>query len=127
MVLPAHLPWQAIATGHTGEGGGTTHHEIWWDLEMFYPSLTCAFSRFFCRHWRSEKWMAGNNLVTSNIKELRELLFRPAKSLLYPRGRSRHDLLAESRIHQEMGFRMQETVQPVNPNVCCENPALAYV
>lgn len=73
-----------------------------------------------------KKWIAGNNLLTSNIKEQRELLFRPAKSLLYPKGESRHDLLIEVRIHQEMGFGIQDTVHPLNPGFCCENPALAH-
>lgn len=73
-----------------------------------------------------KKWIAGNNLVTSNIKEQRELLFRPAKSLLYPKGESRHDLLTEVRIHQEMGLGIQDTVHPLNPGFCCENPALAH-
>lgn len=37
---------------------------------MSYPSLTCVFSRVLQElKRRNEKRMAGNNLVTSNIKE----------------------------------------------------------
>lgn len=40
---------------------------------MPYPSLMCVFGRVLQElRRRNEKWMAGNNLVTSNIKEQRD-------------------------------------------------------
>lgn len=61
-----------------------------------------------------EKWKADGREHLSDISHQRtrryELLFRPVKSLLYPEADSRRDLLAELRIHQELGFRIQEGV-----------------
>jgi len=115
MVLPACLPCQAKAMGHTGGGGEPTYYRSWWDLEMSHPSLTCVFSRVLQElKRRNEKRMAGNNLVTSNIKGQRDSSYYLDLSSLRHTQRERAGVTylqnEEFTRKWALGFRRQSTL-----------------